>query len=76
MHRKQSERVSGNAVEFGEGSIPYNSGSMPMAAGSSVNKKNKLFSKRRIYQLGITIPDARPESRKSSEASNSQSDNR
>jgi hypothetical protein len=72
MQRKQSQRVSGNAVEFGEGSISHEQGVLPMIAGPSGNHgKRRKFPLRRIYQLGIQIPDARRESSHDTEAGDS-----
>lgn len=58
MHIRRAERVSGNAVEFGEGTISHSQGSGGMLAGSSDPNVVKKFKKRRIYQLGVDIPDA------------------
>jgi|LauGreDrversion4_2_1035121.scaffolds.fasta_scaffold00002_93 hypothetical protein len=59
MFIKRSQRVSGNAIEFGEGSLSYNQGSGSIFGGSSPAKNNKRVKKRRIYQLGVVIPDGR-----------------
>lgn len=77
MYIKKAEGVSGNAIEFGEGSISYNPGSGAMFAGSSSKNKNTpRFKKRRVYQLGVSIPDARRKESSGSECDDPQSSGR
>lgn len=76
MFIKKSQRVSGNAIEFGEGSLNYIQGTGSLFAGSSTKKNNKKFKTRRIYQLGVVIPDGRTAESSCDEKSSTPSDSK
>jgi hypothetical protein len=72
MQNKSSERVSGNAVEFGEGSIASNPGQLPMMAGTQLDGGVRRYKMRRVYQLGVSVPDARRNREDESDCNGSQ----
>jgi hypothetical protein len=69
MFVKKSQSVSGNAIEFGEGTIGYNPGQLSIIGVSNKKPNPKRLKFKRIYQLGISVPDSGSSKESSSEKS-------